>query len=284
METLTTTVLSTISELKLWRTAAKVAGKSVGFVPTMGALHQGHLSLIHQAKTKTDLVVASIFVNPTQFNNPDDLKNYPRTVERDLELLSASGCDALFLPTVEEMYPTPRKDHWDFGALSTSLEGHFRPGHFDGMLTVVKMLLELVEPEVAIFGQKDFQQLALIRAMVAHEGLPYRIEAGATVRESGGLAMSSRNMRLTPEQRQQALAISATLFAMKENRASMSPREVQDFGIQKLQSAPGVRLEYLSVVDGLTFQPLNEWSSAEPTALVAAYVGEVRLIDNLLLL
>ena len=149
------------------------------------------------------------------------------------------------------------------------------------MLTVVKLLLELVEPDAAIFGQKDFQQLALIRAMVAHEGLPFRIESGATVRESDGLAMSSRNLRLTAEQRQQALAISATLFVMKEKRNTMSPKALQDFGIQKLQSAPGVRLEYLSVVDGPTFQPLEAWTSEEPTALVAAYVGEVRLIDNL---
>lgn len=277
-----TQIFSTIEDLKSCLSAFKEKEQSIGFVPTMGALHQGHLSLIAKAGSECDIVVASIFVNPTQFNNPDDLKKYPRTVERDLELLGNQGCDVVFIPSVEEMYPTPYKGHWDYGILSSSLEGHFRPGHFDGVLTIVKRFFEIVEPTKAYFGEKDFQQLAHIRRMAREEMPQIAIVGCPTTREEDGLAMSSRNMRLTPEERETALNISRILFEMKDKKADLSPAELEDYGRTQLDLIPGLRLEYLEIVDASTFAPVPDWDELfNPIALVAVYIGDIRLIDNL---
>jgi len=261
-----------------------MAGRSIGFVPTMGALHKGHVSLISEAKKSADVVIASIFVNPTQFNNPEDLLKYPRTIEKDTEMLNKAHCDALFLPTVEEIYPTSEKGHWDFGLLTSSLEGHFRPGHFDGVLTVVKKFFEIIMPDKAFFGEKDFQQLSLIQKMADFERLNVDVVNCPIVREEDGLAMSSRNMRLSDVERKRSLAISRALFNVKATGTSFSPGELKKMTEAELNAAEGIRLEYFEIVDAATFTPLTEWKvGAKPIALLAAYVGDVRLIDNIML-
>lgn len=278
------TVFENISSLKEWISEFRASGRTVGFVPTMGALHAGHISLIKRAKESCDVVVVSVFVNPTQFNNPDDLKKYPRTIEQDIELLSASPCDALFCPTEKEVYPEPQKLHWDFGLLSHSLEAHYRPGHFDGVLTVVKRLFEIVLPDMAFFGEKDYQQLSLIRKMTAHERFEIEVVGCPIVRESDGLAMSSRNRRLNDLQRRQSTAISQTLFQMKKDRNKMTPQELRSWGWKALENAEGITPEYLEIVDGPSFRPIDQWSrDLEPVVLVAVYMGEVRLIDTMAL-
>ena len=277
-------IFTQISELSRCISTHKANGNRVGFVPTMGALHQGHLSLLAEAKAENDLTVVSIFVNPTQFNNKNDLLHYPRTEEKDGALLRDNGCDILFLPSVDEMYPSLETQHWDFGLLSTSLEGHYRPGHFDGVLTIVKKLFMAVNPDSAYFGEKDFQQLAIIKKMVVREKMPIIINACPTLREEDGLAMSSRNMRLTHEQRTTALNISRVLRQFEEMKATYSPEEMEVWGRQELESNHSIRLEYLEIVDAQTFGPLTDWEDTPlAVALVAAYVGEVRLIDNVLL-
>jgi pantoate--beta-alanine ligase len=274
-------ILRTIPALNIWLSGVQSAGHSLAFVPTMGALHDGHASLVKRGRAKSDKVLVSIFVNPTQFNNARDLANYPRTEEHDLQVLQANDCDALFIPEVEEIYPSPRKEHWNFGPLSHSLEGHFRPGHFDGMLTVVKILLETVRPDIALFGEKDFQQLALIRAMVKKTGLSVIIEGCPTVRESDGLAMSSRNMRLSAAQRTQAIAISEVLLQLPQLKSAHLPGELRAWAWAQLGTAEGIIPEYLEIVNAETFEPLKAWSEALlAVVLVAVYVGDVRLIDN----
>jgi len=260
-------------------------GKQVGFAPTMGALHPGHTSLIERASKECDLVVSSIFVNPTQFNQTSDLTHYPRTLKEDLALLEACGCDIAFVPSVPEIYPAgPVKAHWDFGLLSSTLEGHFRPGHFDGVLTVVKRLFQIVAPHKAFFGEKDFQQLAHIRKMVEAEHMDIRIISCETIREPDGLAMSSRNLRLSHAERKTALCISRVLREMKDRTQEFDPPALEQWGRAEFQSTPGIRLEYLEVTDGRTFAPVPDWHDSEyPVILCAAYVGEVRLIDNLVI-
>lgn len=277
-------VFKHVSEIQGWIALQRTSHNAkIGFVPTMGALHEGHVSLIRRAKTSCDIVVVSIFVNPTQFNNPEDLKHYPRTFEKDRDLLAAAGCDAIFFPSVEEMYPTMYKDSWDFGLLSRTLEGDFRPGHFDGVLTVVKKLFEIVKPDEAYFGEKDFQQLSLIRKMTEYEGLPVKVIGSPLIREESGLAMSSRNMRLSESQKKQATAISAALFAMRDAGRKISPEETIALGKAHMEQA-GIKVEYLTIVEADTFEPVTQWEGVQrPIALVAAYVGEVRLIDNMFL-
>lgn len=279
------TVFESINDVRSWVQGTKAHGATVGFVPTMGALHRGHISLIERAKEQCEKVVVSIFVNPTQFNNPEDLKKYPRHLEQDSAMLEAAGCDVLFHPSVLEMYPKPgQKKHWDFGPVSNTLEGEFRPGHFDGVLTIVQKLFEAVEPDMAFFGEKDFQQLTLIKKMTIKEKLPVEVVACPSIRESTGLAMSSRNMRLSKEEYQNAHAISRTLFFMKENQSLYTPDELQNKGQQILASSQGVQMEYLRIVDSETFLPLREWNvDVKPVVLIAAFVGDVRLIDNIIL-
>ncbi len=277
------TVFQTIQQTQSWVLENRQRVASIAFVPTMGALHAGHISLIQLARKRADVVISSIFVNPTQFNNPNDLVKYPRTLEKDIEMLQNGGCNALFAPNVEEIYPKLQKGHWDFEALSSRLEGHFRPGHFDGVCTVVKKLFEIVTPDIAFFGEKDFQQLAIIRQLVQHEKMNIEIVGCPTMREPDGLAMSSRNMRLSATEREQALAISRVLFFLKENKNLHSPAKLEKMGRTMLDEEPGLRTEYLQIVDGDTFDDIAHWNVQRPVALYAGYVGEVRLIDNILL-
>lgn len=276
------TVLATISDLKACILDHKSAGMRVAFVPTMGALHEGHVSLIQAAKAPNTMVVASIFVNPTQFNSASDLEHYPRMEQSDVVLLEKAGCDIVFIPSVSEMYPVASKGHWDYGLLTSTLEGKFRPGHFDGVLTIVKRLFEAVTPDVAFFGEKDFQQLAHIKRLAREEFPQIEIVGCPTIREADGLAMSSRNLRLSEDQRKTARKISVILEDMKEKRADFSPSELEAYGRSLFEVTSDIRLEYLEIVDKNTFGPVVDWSSDfDPIILVAAYVGEVRLIDNL---
>lgn len=259
-------------------------GKTIGFVPTMGALHKGHISLIEQSVKQCNVTFASIFVNPIQFNNPLDLQTYPRTLESDIAMLEDAGCNVVFVPEVNDMYPqgTQQTESYNFGALETVMEGAFRPGHFNGVAVVVKRLFELIPAQFAFFGLKDYQQVAVIRALVEQEQIPIQIVACPTVRESDGLAMSSRNMRLTPEQRTQAAQISKTLFVAKEMAKKYSVEDVKKFVINTLNNVPLLAVEYFEIAHQKTLQPLLDWS--EPAvACIAVHVGEVRLIDNVLL-
>jgi len=275
-------VFETISSVRSWVEQQKNLGLTIGFVPTMGALHSGHMSLVEMAKQKCDVVIASIFVNPTQFNNANDLKHYPKTLDKDKELLEHFACDVVFIPDVNEMYSKIIIGHWDFGVLSRALEGHFRPGHFDGVLTIVKKFFEVVEPDYAFFGEKDFQQLAHIRRLVEVDNMPVKVIGCPTSRDEDGLAMSSRNTRLSAEERQNALAISRALFAMKATADKKSPSELKLIGEQLLCGSEGIELEYLEIIDGNSFEIIHDLQHCElPVALVAAYVGPVRLIDNI---
>ncbi len=248
----------------------------------MGALHAGHQSLIALARQNCDVVIASIFVNPTQFNNASDLAKYPRTLQLDIEKLSDSGCDAVFCPAVEEMYPSNEKGHWNYGPLSNSLEGHFRPGHFDGVLTIVKKLFIAVQPNKAFFGEKDFQQLALIRRMTADESLPIEIIAAPTIREKSGLAMSSRNTRLNAKQLETAAHISRVLFNAAKNARSYDPKTLVSKAKIDFEHIPDISLEYFELVVATTFERVEEWSIEPCVFLVACYLGDVRLIDNVI--
>jgi pantoate--beta-alanine ligase len=274
-------VFETISALQEEIATAKSQGLNIGFVPTMGALHQGHLRLVQIAAQHCDLVVVSIFVNPTQFNNADDLLKYPKTLQADLELIQDCAHIA-FAPDVNEMYPTQAKKTWDFGLLSSTLEGHYRPGHFDGVCTIVEKLFEAVRPDFAYFGKKDYQQLAVIQALVEFEKIPVKIIPCNTVRDPDGLAMSSRNLRLTPLQRQQALLIYQSLAHVASNKNNPTLSKILEDTKMTFDESSGMRLEYLALVDAKTFEPVLVGSSGRKAVLlIAAYAGEVRLIDNL---
>ena len=277
----------TAKKLAAWLSESRKVSITVGFVPTMGALHEGHLSLIETAKKKCDLVVCSIFVNPTQFTNTSDLSNYPRTPESDLRLLESAGCHAVYLPETKDIYPDfPNQTsfiHVDLSPLDEVMEGAFRPGHFDGVVNVVWRLFDLVKPDNAYFGLKDFQQVAIINHMVAALNLPVKIVACPTSREPDGLAKSSRNMRLSESEKKDALILFDTLQKGKEYAKSFTPRQTirlmsEDFKKGKLT------LEYIAVVDPKTLQPLKvDWVPGA-IACIAAFCGEVRLIDNLQLI
>ena len=265
--------------------AAHREGKRVGLVPTMGALHEGHLSLVRLAKQQSDFAVVSIFVNPLQFGPTEDLAKYPRTFERDCELLKKEGVDLLFAPAVAEMYPTPNLTYVNVEGLSERLDGQSRPGHFRGVATVVAKLFHIVEPDVAVFGQKDAAQLAIIRRMVRDQNLPVEIVAGPIVRETEGLAMSSRNAYLDPRQRQQALVLSRTLRKIEEvfARGERSTARLLAAGREVLSAEPAARLDYLSAVDPDTLEPVD-LIARDTLIAVAAYVGTTRLIDNVVLI
>ncbi len=274
-------VYNKISELQEHISKLKSEGKTVGFIPTMGALHYGHISLVSLGMCQCDVTVVSIFVNPTQFNNPDDLLKYPRTLESDVALLSSINCDIVFAPTVEEMYPKNRKAiQLDLGNLANLMEGKFRPGHFDGVVDVVSRLFEIVNPTKAFFGLKDFQQVSVIRFMTSKLNFPVEIIACPTLRETSGLAMSSRNMRLSETEKEDALHIYKSLLLAKELSASNSPLEVKEKAIEFFETGK-LKLEYLEIVDPITLESLtSEWVPGA-TACIVAYCGEVRLIDNL---
>jgi pantoate--beta-alanine ligase len=257
-------------------------GKTIGFVPTMGALHEGHLVLIRRAVAENDFVVVSIFVNPIQFNNPDDLAKYPRTLETDLKMLESTGCHLVFAPSAEEMYPEPDRSEFDFGKLDKVMEGKFRPGHFNGVAIVVKKLFEIVSPHKAYFGEKDFQQLAIIKNMLSQLNLPVHIVPCPIVREPDGLAMSSRNTRLSPKERSEALIIFKALSGISENYSWFIPDGVKQLVRGEIQESPLFRVEYVDVVDTETLQPFEDWNDVEHAVVcVAAFIGSVRLIDNI---
>jgi len=262
--------------------ALRQKGRTIGFVPTMGALHQGHISLIERCVAENNACVASVFVNPTQFNDPKDLETYPRTPETDAHMLEQAGCDYLFMPSVEEMYPTPDTRQFSFGTLETVMEGAYRPGHFNGVAQVVSRLFELVKPDKAYFGEKDFQQLAIIRAMVTQLGLPIDIVACPIVREADGLAMSSRNKRLTAEQREKAPLIADILLKSRTFASDNSVDATIGYISERLRPEDGFKLDYMAIVDGRTLQAVKDWAETDYiVGCVAVFCGPVRLIDNI---
>lgn len=274
--------LSSPNEISDFSRSQKALGKKVGFVPTMGALHAGHISLIQAAKATCDVVIASVFVNPTQFNDPSDFERYPRVVEKDATMLEEAGCDVVFLPEVKDMYPDESSRlKIDFGYIETVLEGKHRPGHFSGVGMVVKRFFEIVQPDVAFFGKKDFQQVMIIRALVEKFSFPIQIVALETKREADGLAMSSRNLLLSETDRQIALHLSRVLREAKAEYSQMGVELTEKSAIEKLNHIEGLRLEYFSICNSKTLKPVLHPESEPAVALVAAFVGKVRLIDNM---
>ena len=266
------------------------SGLKIGFVPTMGALHEGHLSLINRAKKENDIVVCSVFVNPIQFNNPADLEKYPRTPEKDIEKLDQAGCDAVFMPTPEEMYPEKVEEHYDFGDLERIMEGACRPGHFNGVAIVVRKLFEIVTPNKAYFGEKDFQQLAIINKMVSDLNMPLEIVPCPIVRENDGLAMSSRNVRLNEAERALAPKIFATLndavskidaTGVTSLQDSITPAEMKAYALAKYAEIKEFDVEYVEITDEINLKSIENWNECEHARIfVALQHGPVRLIDN----
>lgn len=272
----------TINALQEELNALRQQGKRVGLVPTMGALHAGHASLVKRSVAENDVTVVSDFVNPTQFNDLNDLAKYPRTLDADCRLLEACGVSFVFAPSVEEIYPEPDTRQFSFAPLDTVMEGIYRPGHFNGVCQIVSKLFDIVKPDRAYFGEKDFQQLAIIREMVKQMHFPLQIVGCPIVREADGLALSSRNARLSEEQRAQALKISQTLFASRDYAATHSVNETKQFVEEAIHQAPGLELEYFELVDGNTLQSIASWDdTAYAVGCITVYCGEVRLIDNI---
>lgn len=275
-------LIQTVKELRSELDGLRKAGKTIGLVPTMGALHAGHASLVKRAVAENDVVVVSDFVNPTQFNDKNDLLKYPRTLEADCALLEACGAAFVFAPSVEEMYPEPDTRQFSYAPLDTVMEGKYRPGHFNGVCQVVSKLFLIVEPTRAYFGEKDFQQLAVIREMVRLYPFPIEIVGCPIVREVDGLALSSRNTRLSAEQREQALQISQTLFASVEYSKTHTVAETRLYVESRIARSEGLRLEYFEIVDGNTLQTVNGWDETEYiVGCITVFCGEVRLIDNI---
>jgi len=258
-------------------------GTSIGFVPTMGALHEGHLSLIKQAKKENDVVVVSIFVNPTQFNKEEDLINYPKTIDTDLSLLKSVYCDIVFTPTAEEIYNNKIQSQiFNFDGLEHQMEGKFRDGHFDGVGTIVKRLFEIVLPHKAYFGEKDFQQLQIIKKMVQKNQIPVKVIGCDIFREKDGLAMSSRNARLTKEHREIAPFIYKTLTKAKKEFGTKNALEVVNLVENEFKKQPLLELEYFEIADEETLQPIkNKDQKQKYRAFIAVFAGEIRLIDNI---
>ena len=275
-------LLTTTKELTADISALKTLGKTIGFVPTMGALHEGHFSLVRKCKSENDICVVSIFVNPTQFNNPNDLSTYPRTLEQDTKKLAELGCDMVFAPSTEEMYTneeTTTKFSFDFGGLDQVMEGPNRPGHFNGVVQIVSKLFDLVQPLRAYFGEKDFQQIAIIKRMVKVMGYDTMIIPCPIVRETSGLAMSSRNQLLSPEQKVTAAQISHILFESRQLIQCQSIPQVQSWVIEQINRVDGLQVEYFEIVDRDTLQPANSWNNT--IGCITVHCGNVRLIDNI---
>ena len=278
--TMSMKIVGSIAELQKCVAEAKAAGKQVGFVTTMGALHNGHVSLVKMSVEENGFNVVSIFVNPTQFNDKNDLLKYPRMLTEDSQLLEATGCDLIFAPSEDEMYPEPDTRVFEFGTLSTVMEGQFRPGHFNGVAQVVSKLFNAVKPDNAYFGEKDFQQLAIIRQMVRDLDLPVNVHACPIVREKDGLAMSSRNLRLTKEQRAEAPTIQKVLRKSADMIASHNVAAVKQYVIDSLNQNEVFDVEYFDIVDGDTLQSVASWDdSSFIVGCIAVYCGEIRLID-----
>lgn len=276
-------ILSTINELNNTLLPFREKNLSVGFVPTMGALHNGHIELIKQSVKENLVTVASIFVNPTQFNNPIDLENYPRTEKEDIILLNKNKCDFIFIPTVDGMYPEKELLDINFGLMETVMEGAFRPGHFKGVATVVKKLFDIVQPHVAYFGKKDFQQLAIIRNMVSQLNLKIKIVGCETVREKDGLAMSSRNIHLTASERENASVIYQSLLsAKKEYAAELVLEKIKNHVKEKIEESGLFKVEYFEIVNATTLQPLESvFKNILVQSCIAVLTSKTRLIDNI---
>ncbi len=277
-------IAHTISQLRDFLDPAIKNGKSIGFVPTMGALHNGHKSLIELAAKDNELIVSSIFVNPTQFNDPKDLLNYPRTPERDYAILENAGCDVVFSPSVDEMYPNDRILEMNFGNLETVMEGQFRPGHFKGVATIVSRLFKITSPTRAYFGEKDFQQLAVIREMNRRLQTGIEIIGCPTLREEDGLAMSSRNIHLNAEERKWAPHIYMALLYAQESIRNKELKKVKNEVKSMIEAFDGFNVQYLEFVDSETLQPIKEWDhQKEQRACIAVLTSKTRLIDNVAL-
>jgi len=274
---------TTINEIQKELKQIKQNGNSIGFVPTMGALHQGHIQLIKQAQQQAQHVVVSIFVNPTQFNDPKDFEKYPRTIQEDLQLLSINNVNSVFLPDTNEIYgEKPKIGIYDLGGLDTTMEGKYRSGHFQGVVQIVHKLFNIISPDFAFFGEKDFQQLSIIRYITTKLNIPVQIISIPTLRNPNGLALSSRNARLTTQQQQISTILYETLKFIQNNMNFYSPQSLKEVGIEKINST-GLNVEYLEFVHPLTLKPIeNEWGD-NIVACVAAYCGDVRLIDNLII-
>ncbi|MPQ48071.1 pantoate--beta-alanine ligase [Marinifilum sp. N1E240] len=274
-------IIRLVAETKAKISKFKEEGKSIGFVPTMGALHQGHLSLTEQSVKNNDITIVSIFVNPTQFNNPNDLKTYPRCIEDDLEKLSKYNPDIIFIPEVEEIYPEPDTRVFNFGQLDTVMEGKNRPGHFNGVAQVVSKLFDIVTPDNSYFGQKDFQQVAVIKQMVKDLKLSVNIVPCPIIREEDGLAMSSRNMLLSDVQRKNASKISETLFKARNLAAELNVTQLKNWVVEEINKNPYLSVEYFEIVDDTTLTQINSWDEDNvKVGCITVQVGKIRLIDN----
>lgn len=275
-------LIKTVGELQNVIASLHTEGKTVGFVPTMGALHQGHLSLVKQCLADNDVCVVSIFVNPTQFNNQEDLLKYPRNLEKDAQLLLDAGVNIVFAPSEKEIYPEPDTRQFDFGQLDKVMEGQHRPGHFNGVAQVVSRLFDIVKPDRAYFGEKDFQQLAIIRAMVKQLKLNVQIVPMPIVREKTGLALSSRNERLTEQQKDIAVNISKVLFESREWAKLYPVSQVIKNVSDALNAFDELNVEYFEIVDGDSLQTVSQWNESDyVVGCIAVFCGEVRLIDNI---
>ncbi len=274
---------NTVEQLQNTLNPLRDKGLKIGFVPTMGALHTGHLSLVKQCVLDNDICVVSVFVNPTQFNNKEDLDKYPRDIEKDRLFLSEAGVNFIFAPTVEEIYPEPDTRQFDFGQLDKVMEGKFRPGHFNGVAQVVSRLFSIVKPDKAYFGEKDFQQLAIIQLMERQLNLGVEIVPMPIVREKSGLALSSRNERLNDKQKKVAVNISSILFDSRKWKDTLSVNETIEKVVRDINSFEELNIEYFEIVDGNTLQPIKHWSdSTFAVGCIAVFCGEVRLIDNII--
>lgn len=277
-------VIPTINEIKTLVRAAREEGKTVGLVPTMGALHEGHASLIRRSVAENDITVVSVFVNPTQFNDKNDLTNYPRTIEADCALIESIGGTYVFAPTVEEVYPEPDTRSFSYPPIDTVMEGARRPGHFNGVCQIVSKLFMMVEPDRAYFGEKDFQQIAVIRAMMKDQGFTFELVPCPIVREASGLALSSRNTLLADNEREIAVNISRTLIGSQAYALSHSVDETTAWVVDTLNAIEGLDVEYYEIVDAITLQKVTSWDEAEHIqGCITVFCGEkpIRLIDNI---
>ena len=271
---------SKVSEFK--QELSKLDHSGIGFVPTMGALHAGHRSLVEKARRECDTVVVSVFVNPTQFNDKNDLRNYPRTPEADAAILEAAGADIVLMPTVEEIYPEPDTRQFDFGAIDKVMEGATRPGHFNGVAQVVSRLFQIVEPAKAYFGEKDFQQIAVVKAMVEQLNMGVEIVECPIIRDADGLALSSRNTLLTPEHRAAAPHIYEVISQCADKAKELSPAELTAWVTEQVEANELLKVIYFQAVDALTMQQVASWEESERVqGCIAVQAGDIRLIDNI---
>jgi pantoate--beta-alanine ligase len=270
------------TELASLINSIKLSNKTIGFIPTMGALHQGHLSLVSESKKQCNISIVSIFVNPTQFNDLSDLEKYPRTLESDLKFLDEIDCDIVFTPENEEMYPKKDNRIFDFGNIDKVMEGAFRPGHFNGVAQIVSKLFDIVKPNCAFFGKKDFQQVAIINNMVKQLNYNIQIISCQIIREKSGLAMSSRNERLSPENRKKASFIYETILEAKKLAKLKTVNDVKTFVENKFTENTDLKLEYFEIVDDFSLQSVKNWADSQNiTACIVAHIEGVRLIDNI---